>query len=135
MYIKTSEIQGNFCRYGTVESFYWSLAFIVLSLENYFKKPQMIIVLMKQMWKTTFLWVFCFVFKSSRDLLTEVEMFAFQCAACLCFWRCRLHVGCPQSLGISPKFLCTVWQFTSHSCFDELTVVWLGGGLELCFPS
>lgn len=72
---------------------------------------------------------------SNRDLLTEMEVFAFQHAACLCFWRCRLLVVCPQSLGISPKFLCAVWQFASHSCFDELTAAWLGGGLELCFPS
>lgn len=62
-------------------------------------------------------------------------VFAFQCAACLCFWSCRLLVSWPQSLGISPKFLCGVWQFASLSCFHELTVAWLGGALELCFPS
>lgn len=72
---------------------------------------------------------------NSRDLLTDVKVFALQCAVCLWFWRFRFLVDCHQSLGISPEFLNAVCWLTSYSYFDELTAVGLGGGLELYFPS
>lgn len=104
---------------------------IVLSLENNFEKLQMIIVLMKQMWKTAY---------QTGTVKKEHRRLTYRDGG-VCILVCSLslflevQVLCHQSLGISPKFLCAVWWFASHSCFDGLTVVCLGDGLELCFPS
>lgn len=74
------------------------LSIIVLSLENNFKKPQMIIVLMKQMWRTAYVLVFCFVFKQQQRLAYRGGSFCFS----VCSLSLFLEVQAPCQL--SSKF-------------------------------